>query len=281
MENMQQQTINVEAARNDPNVRIYKNDAILNAERTFDSGVAAAYQATKILEYYTSQSYGRAHELFLVRMVSAGDYNLENYVTQLEDAYLQFQQTYGNPDNRVDILSLRDDVFAVPKLGNAGEPLAQSARIEAFRERLRDVTLLDERGYLTIPFATSSRRLSPLTRNHKIRKIEAEIVGADIGDTLGRVYVRQKGTGVVLSLPGDTIYYRFPERTAVLDTFFNGTRVFGPEIYESDRLRDRPFINSRWDLVLNQKDELVNKDVNLKALTDIRLYVYYSDFTGY
>jgi len=134
-------------------------------------------------------------------------------------------------------------------------------------------------GYLTVPFATSLRRVSPLTRNHKLRRIEAEIIGSDVGDATGRVYVRQKGTGVVQTVAADPVYYRFPSRTAVVDTFFNGMRTFGPEIYSNDRLRDRPLINSRWDLVLNQRDEAVNQDIDLESLTDVRLYLYYTDFT--
>ncbi len=280
MDQMEEQTINVEAARNDPNSRIYKNDAILNAELAFDSAIAMAYQATKVFEYFTTQSYARLVDLFLVRMVSHGDYNLENYLTQLQDAYLDFQQQYGNPDERVDIVSLRDDIFAISRYDEKGVTLSQSDRIAAFRTRLKDVSLLDEQGYLTIPFATSLNRLSPVTSNHKIKKIEVEVVGSDVGDALGRIYLRQKGTGVVRKLDSNTDYLRFPERTAVIDPFFNGARVFGPEVYPSDRLRDRPVSNSRWDLVINQRDESVNKDINLSSVTDMRVYLYYTDFTG-
>jgi len=280
MDEMEEQTINVEAARNDPNSRIYKNDAILNAEFAFDSAITMAYQATKVFEYFTTQSYARLVDLFLVRMVSHGDYNLENYLTQLQDAYLEFQQQYGNPDERVDILSLRDDIFAISRYDDKGVTLSQADRIAAFRTRLKDVSLLDEQGYLTIPFATSLNRLSPVTSNHKIKRMEVEVVGSDVGDALGRVYLRQKGTGVIRKLDTDIEYLRFPERTAVVDSFFNGARVFGPEVYASDRLRDRPVSNSRWDLVINQRDESVNKDINLASLTDVRVYLYYTDFTG-
>jgi hypothetical protein len=280
MQEMEEQTINIEAARNDPNVRIYKNDAIINADRTFESAIAAAYQATKVYEYYTSQSYGRLGQLFLIRMISHGDYDLENYVTELEDAYLGFQQQYGNPDERVDILSLRDDIFQIPRVNNQGLAMSQSDRIAALRDKLTDVALLDEQGYLTVPFATALTRLSPLTRDHKIRRIEAEIVGSNVGDTVGRVYLRQKGTGIVRSVTSDVIYYRFPQLTAVVDTFFNGVRALGAEIYTNDRMRDRPYMNSRWDLVINQKDESVNQDIDLRSVTDVRLYLYYTDFTA-
>ena len=60
---------------------------------------------------------------------------------------------------------------------------------------------------------------------------------------------------------------------------FNGNRVFTPEVYRSYRMRDRPFVNTSWELVLNQKDEKANQDIDLNSITDIRLYIYYTDFT--
>lgn len=78
-----------------------------------------------------------------------------------------------------------------------------------------------------------------------------------------------------------TNYYRFPERTAVVNPFFNGRREFTADVYRNDRLRDRPFVNSNWEFALNQVDEAVNKDLDLTALTDILFYVYYTDFTSY
>ncbi len=277
---MEEQTINVEAARNDPNVRIYKNDAIINADLAFESAIAAAYQATKVFEYYSSQSYEHLMDLFLVRMVNYGDYNLNNYLTQLQDAYLSFQQQYGNPDDRVEILSLRDDVFAIARLDPSGQPITQADRIAQFRGRLKDVSLLDEQGDLTSPFATAINPLSPVTRTHTVKRLEAEISGSDVGDTVGRIYVRQKGTGVVSAVNGDPLYYRLPAVTAVINPFFNGVRVFTSDIYDNDRMRDRPVANSRWDLVINQKDETANMDIDLNSVTDIRLYVYYTDFTA-
>src|SRR5690606_6846012 len=43
----EQLAINVQAARTDPNVRIYKNDAILNADRSFEAALKEAYKATR------------------------------------------------------------------------------------------------------------------------------------------------------------------------------------------------------------------------------------------
>ena len=276
---LEQQTINVAAARDDPNIRIYKNDDVILADRFFQAALRDVYSATRVFEYFTSQSYARKDQLFLVSMVAHGDYNLQAYLLELENAYREFQQQYGNPSTRVAIVSLRDDVLAIPRLDAAGCALTQAGRIALFTQRLNDASYLDERGYLTMPFSTTLSGVSPLTRNHKVLAVEAEIIGSDLGDTVGRVYLRQRGTGLILAVTGEKAYYRFPDLTAVVNPFFNGVRTFGSEVYRNDRMRDRPFVNTHWDLVLNQKDETANQDINLNSLTDVRLYVYYTDYT--
>jgi len=281
MEEAEQLAINLQAARSDPNVRIYRNDAIVNADITFEDAIKAAYKATKVYEYYTSQSYAELDKLFLIRMIQYGEYNLENYLTNLENDFHDFQEQYGRPDLRVAILSLRDSIFNIPRLDDDGAAISQADRIAMMRDRLADVTLLDSEGYLTISFSTDFQSLSPLTRNHKIEYIEVEMIGSDLGDTVGRIYLKQGGTSVVSSLEGEKVYYSFPQHTAVLNPYFNGDRVFGDDIYRSVRLRDRPYVNTSWDLVINQRDESVNQDIDLQSLTDIRFYVYYSDFTAY
>jgi len=112
----------------------------------------------------------------------------------------------------------------------------------------------------------------------------------DVGDSVGRAYLRQAGTGSVEGTDGRRRFYAFPPRTAVINLGFNGDdRIFGPaggevtgptsSIYRSYRFRDRPFVNSSWQLVINQRTEEVNEDINLTGLDDIVLYVYYTDFT--
>ena len=278
-EQAEQLLVDVEAARNDPNVRIYRNDAVWNADLAFDDALRAVYRATRVFEYYTSQSYAKRDQLFLMRMVTAGQYNLENYLVELDNAFFEFGERFGAPDRRVQILSLRDDIMQIPLMDDRGRPYSRGERIERMREQLRDVKLLDSRGYLELPFSTSLGTLSPLTRNHKLRFVEVDVVGSDVGDTLGRVYLRAAGTGAVHNLAGDKDYYTFPERTAVIDTFFNGNRVFDPGVYRSARLRDRPLVNTLWEFVINQRDEEVNEDIDLQSLTDIRLLLHYTDFT--
>ena len=273
--------INVEAARNDPNVRIYRNDAIINADIAFNDALQAAYRATKVFEYYTSQTYAPKEQLFLIRMVTAGDYNLENYLMQLQNEYYEFEEQFGNPDIRVTVLSLRDDIMQIPTLDDSGAAISQGERIDMMREKLGSVDLLDKNGYLSIPFSTALDELSPLTRNHKVAYVETDIVGADVGDTVGRIYLRQAGTGVIRNVSDEKDYYVFPERTAVINSFFNGNRLFTPEVYRNYRFRDRPMVNTLWEMMINRRDEAVNKDIDLQSLSDIRLYVFYTDFTAF
>jgi hypothetical protein len=275
----QQLLIDVEAARNDPNVRIYRNDAVINADIAFDDAMRAAYRATRMYEYYTSTSYARLDELFVIRLASRGRPNIEGYLVDLENAFQEFEEELGLPDARISILSLRDDILQIPYFDEHGRALTEDARARMMRKRLDDPALLDRNGYVTIPFGTNLESLSPLTRNHKIRYLEANIIGGSTGDRLGRVYVRQRGTSVVRSVHDATQYYVFPERTAVLDVFFNGNRVFQPEVYQNLRLRDRPYANTLWEIVINRRDEAVNADIDFSSLTDLQLFVHYTDFT--
>jgi len=41
--------------------------------------------------------------------------------------------------------------------------------------------------------------------------------------------------------------------------------------------KDRPL----WELVINQRDESVNRDIDLQSLSDIRVLVFYNDFTSF
>lgn len=274
-------SLEAQVARNDPNTRIFKNDAIINAEIAFDAALREAYRATRVFEYYTSQSYARRAELNLVRLVGNGQYNLENYLADLEDAYFVFLETYGRPDARVEILSMRDDILAIPRV-DGDNVLTMADRVELFRAALSDPQWRDPEGQIRVPFSTALDRLSPLTRNHKISYIEAEIIGSNVGDAVGRIYLRASGTSMTVPLgsAGMNNFYRFPERTAVVNTLFNGVRAFEPSVYQNDRLRDRPYVNTNWEILFSPHSEYANRDIDLSSLSDVRVYIHYNDFTA-
>ena len=67
-----------------------------------------------------------------------------------------------------------------------------------------------------------------------------------------------------------------------MNPFFGGTRYFeSSDVYRNFRLRDRPYANTASELVINQRDEPANQDLDLQSLNDIRLYVFYTDFTAF
>jgi hypothetical protein len=270
--------VNVAAAWDDPNVRVYKNDAIINSELAFEAAVREAYTATKVFEYYTSQTYAGLDKLFLVRMVQYGNPNLDQYLLDLDDAFQAFQQKYGKPEDRVLILSLLNDVLRVSELGPNSAALTKQQQREAMRKLLAGNQYRDGDGRLVFPFSTVVDKLSPLTFNHKIKSIEAEIT-PKIGDDQARVYLVQRGTGVVKNTAGTLNYTALPRRQAVVDAFFEGKKPLDASVYGNETLRDRPVVNAAWDLVIDPQAEAVNRDLDLGALDDIRLYVYYTDFT--
>jgi hypothetical protein len=280
-EETEQLAINVAAAQNDPNVRIYQNDAVINADVSFSDALSMAYRLTRVYEYYSSQSYAKKEQLFLIRMVTAGQYNLENYLLELDNEFLAFQDQFGNPDIRVLALSLRDDILKVPYLSPTGIALTESQRIKIMQDQLRDVRALDSNGYLTLPFSTNVRALSPLTRNHKIEHVEVDLQGGKMGDNVARVYLRMSGTGSVRTVNDETDFFVFPSRLAVINASLQGSKVYDSAVYRSYRFRDRPLVNTLWELVINQRDELVNKDIDLGTVSDIRVVLYYTDFTAF
>lgn len=276
-----QLAVDVEAARNDPNIRLYRNDSILEADRTYEEARREAYRATKVFEYYTAQSYPDVDSLLDVRMVSHGGITLEAYLSELSEAFYQFQENYGNDDLRLQIVSLRDDIFDIPRLGPNGQATTDAERREEFQRRLQDPTLLDARGYRRIPFATDILDMSPATLNHKIAYVEIDVLANTTpSETIARMYLEQSGTSTVRQVDDDLTFYALPKRTAVIDVLFNNVRWFGPELYKSELLKDRPVVNTRWDLVINTKDETANDDLDLSQITDIRILLFYTDFAA-
>lgn len=266
--------IRVESARNDPNVRLYRNDAILNADASFDLAMRHVYRLTRVYEYYTSQSYPGLDRLFRIRMVSRGDDNLDRYVAELRDSFLTFEEDRRSSASRVTRISLMTDVFGIPR------SLPQGERERQFRERLSNPSFLDANGHVIVPFRTDVGQLSPCTRNHKINFIEVAIQGADLGDDEANVMVWQEGTGSIETFEEGTRFYRLPPQLSIVQAYFGrNNTVFDPSVYRRMELRDRPYADTQWRLSLDLRDDPHNTDLVLANITDIYLYVYYTDFT--
>lgn len=283
MSEAEEMTISVQAARNDPNVRIYRNDAVIAADRTFYEAIAYAYRLTKVYEYYTAQSYPELFKMPLIRMVSYGDFSLDEYLSDLEEAFYTFEETYGIPDSRVMVISLKDDIIKVPYTDGNGESRSVTQDSVSVADWLQSPSRLDENGYIVIPFSTSLKDLSPLTYNHKIEEIMINISGA--GGDYRRAYLRQIGTGIMRNPDGEKVMLSLPTRTAVINTFDTSPNVpivgsRDGEIFRSLRFRDYPLVNTSWELVLNLTDEQDNHGIDLSEINDIKMYIFYNDFTS-
>lgn len=283
-EQITQQAIDVQAARNDPNVRIYQNDTIIAAERNFNGAMRAAYEATLVYEYYTGTTYKDKHKIYLIRMVQYGDVTLEGYLSDLETAFRDFESTNGKPDLRVMILSLRDDILRIPRTAADGRALNDIERSQLLQKALIDPKNINSEGIIHFPFSISVNksegRVSSRTINHKITYVEADLGGTQVGDRIGRINLVQKGTGVVRVAKDNLTYYTLPQRTAIINLFFNGVKDLDDKtVYKNYRLRDRPLGNTHWEIqfdLLNEKD---NQDIDLTSVSDLQIYIYYTDFT--
>ena len=262
-----------------------------------------------MFEFAASRSYAALDELFLVRMVRAGDDNLLRYVSDLEDATYELQEQTGRPDTRVLVLSLRDDVLGVPRYDGdpqAGlRPLSHAERVEHFRRQLLASRQSDERGRISVAFSTELEDLSPRTWGHKVLSIEAQIVGSGLPEAAARLYLVQDGASVVRTADGDRLPYGLPPVTAVLDAgsgvarsappgtslpapLLRGQRSGGGEVADaplgryrrSFRFRGRPVVNSGWRLLLDLQDEPENAGLRLGMIDDVVLRIFYTDFTA-
>ena len=70
--------------------------------------------------------------------------------------------------------------------------LTEGERTALLRAALSDGANYDREGMLKFAFSTECDQLSPLTVDHKILFIEAEVTGSDVGEDGGRVYLRQR-----------------------------------------------------------------------------------------
>ena len=269
----EQLAIKVQSARNDPNIRLFKNAAVEDADKSFKDALEDAYRATVIVEYYTQQSYPDFQRLYLARMVGRGEDNLENYIYDLQRFYRGFEEQNGAPALRVLKLSLKYDILGIDKAETT------NAQAEAFRRELVSPEHLAGDGTLSFDFSTNLDLVSPQTAIHKIDHVEVNIA-ADRGDGVGRVYLTQRGTGLLVGLDGERQYRAFPELTTVVNAYFGGVKspLFDPELYTDERLRDRPLLNTLWTLGLNLDAEVVNRDIDLTTFNDIEVFIFYRDF---
>lgn len=276
----EQLRINAEAAFQDPNRRIYRNAAVYNADLSFESAIRNAYRATLMLEYFMGRSYEGRGELFLVRLVQNGFYNLTIYLNELEDTYEEFREEFGVRAVRVERLSLRDDLLPLHRAEN-GIAFTRTEERQSLFDMISDPVFINADGQLEFDFRTSVEDLSPCTFNHQIDHIETVMVGGSSpgSDQEADLLVWQEGTGTILDEVGDPVFYRLPARLTVSNPRFDGATFYDPAVYRRFEMRQRPYLNSTWRLILDQRNP-ENADIDLRTLEDIHLYIYYTDFTN-
>jgi hypothetical protein len=280
-EESQQMAISIEASRNDPNTRIYRNDTVQRADSTFARAIAKAYRATKAYEYLTGKSYADISSLLLIRMITRGQPNLADYMANLKDAYDHFTEHYIDAPG-VMVVSLMDDVLDIPRIGLDGLAIPVGERQRLLRQRLNSPELLNKDGFVEMPFATLLWRIPLLSAMSKIDHIEVEFSGSNVGDAQGHLQVTQQGTSTLQRLDGTTWFLRLESGQALANIFFNGFRAHvagNADFYKNRQLKDRPVVNGDWKLVLDQRADIDNQDIDLNSITDVKLYIYYTFYT--
>jgi len=300
--------VHVAAARDDPNVRVLRNDAIINADASFRRALRSAFRATRALEYHAAESYAGLERLLLVRTVRAGQDNVLRYLDGLEDRFYELQEQAGPPDTRVLVRSLRDDLLDVPRYSDTAgmRPLSHAERVEEMRRTLRSAAYRDGQGRISVPFSTDLDGVSPRTWGHKVLSVEATLVGPGRAAAGARLYLVQDGVGLVRNAAGDRRAYALPPVNAVVDAGPlaagdppAGSSVPAPLLRRTDarglpvvtsaplglyrrsfRFRDRPLVNSGWRLVIDLVGEPENGPLRLGGLDDVVLRFTYTDYTA-
>jgi hypothetical protein len=275
-------SINKQAARSNPNFRIYKDDSVRNAEIAFKKLLTEAYKSTVIYEYHTSQTYPERDNLHMSRMVDYGEYNLQNYIYDLEDAFWAFEDHYGLAELRVLPLSLRDDIFESMRVGPNGKAFSERAVKDSVEEWLN--RSMDETGRAMLSFNIGSKHVSPSTRVHKVAYVEACIEKQTASAAQHpRIYLDMSGTSLVWALGGGWRDYDFGGRPAVVTArWCSGSDYsWDPKIFRSQKFTQRPLFNNQWDLSINFTGEPANVKYGPDQFDELQIFFYYFEFTDF
>jgi hypothetical protein len=277
-------SINKQAARNNPNFRIYKDDSVRNAEVAFKKLLTEAYKSTVIFEYHTSQTYAFKEELYLSRMVDYGEYNLQNYIYDLEDAFWEFEDHYGLAELRVLPLSLRKDIFNGMRVAPNGKAFSERDMKDSVQEWLN--RSMDETGKAELSFKIGPNLVSPSTRVHKVSYVEACVEKQTAAAAKHpRIYLDMAGTSSVWSLGEEFTdrFYDFGGRPAVVTArWCSGSDYsWDPKIFQSQKFTQRPLFNNQWDLTINFTTEPANAGYGPEQFDELQLFFYYFEFTDF
>jgi len=281
---MRELTINKQAARNNPNFRIYRDDSVRNAEIAFKKLLSEAYKSTLVYEYYTSQSYPFKQELNLSRMINYGEYNLQNYIYDLEDAFWEFEDHFGVPELRVLPLSLKNDIFPGMNVASDGVAFSARERNDSVKRWLENS--LDENGVATISFVIGPPDVSPGTRVHKVSYVEACVEKQTAAAAQHpRVYLDMAGRSRMWALGSafTELEYDFGGRPSVVTArWCSGSDYsWDPKIFQSQKYTQRPLFNTKWELKINFTTEPANQGYGPEDFDDLKIFFYYHEYTEF
>jgi uncharacterized Zn-finger protein len=281
---MRELTINKAAARNNPNFRIYRDDNVRNAEIAFKKVLAEAYKATLVFEYYTSQTYAFRNELLLARMINYGEYNLQNYIYDLEDAFWEFEDYFGVPELRVLPLSLKNDIFPGMRVAPGGKPYSEREMEDSVEDWLK--YSLNEDGTARVSFQIGPEHISPNTRVHKISYVEACVEKQTAAAAQHpRIYLDMNGTSSIWGLGerSTSNFYSFGSRPSVVTArWCSGSDYsWDQKIFQSQKYTQRPLFNTEWELSINFTTEPANKIYRPEDFDDLKLFFYYYEYTDF
>ena len=281
---MKELTINKAAAQNNPNFRIYRDDNVKNAEFAFKKVLAEAYKATKVYEYYTSQSYDGYSHLLQARMINYGENNLQNYLYDLEDAFWEFEDKYGTPELRVLPLSLKKHIFPGMRVSPRGEAYSEREMNNSVQEWITHS--LNEGGVANLSFRIGPEHVSPGTRVHKISYVEACVKNPhQPAARHPRVYLQMDGTSHIWELGKTTIDqpYNFESRPSIVTARWCTGEDFSwdAKIFQSNKFTQRPLFNTNWELSINFIEEPANTNYLPENFEDLHLFFYYYEYTDF
>ncbi len=302
----------------DPTQRLERDATAVVAEQTFEELLRYTYLTAKAFEYETNVSYAPLARLFAIRSVyQARDFNggIERFLTDMDVAYNDYRASVGNPQPRQDIISLRRDIFGLADpyyigscsvAGGACEsgrgtcladPRSGDLRCKSnadartlFRQKLLDGGFTDSKGRLSIPFATNVNPGNPIFStnifNDRIKSIRVDLIGSNLGDDQGVVYIEQGGTSFVRTPAGfagsaneSVRQWNVRPWRAAIAASFNGQFSLPPEVVNNTELFGRSVAFANWAVVIDRTNEPRNTDIDFSTLEDIRIIVLHEGYT--
>ena len=263
----------------DPTFRLYRDQVGMQWADQMTLARKWAFLATRALEYTTNQSFANAGEVFAD--ATAGD--LSNYLSLLSSTYQSDQLTNGWDQDRVDILSLRRDVFGYlqPVPDPAGGTMSPEQQFEAL---LLSPKSRDAEGNLKLAFDTEAAAggldfFSSDVCEDRIADIKMNLVSSALTGSIAYVGLTQQGEARLADCaqPGTATSYTLSTKAAQVTAGLNLPRTAetDPSYPANTDLYERPVLASSWILSIDTHGEPQNAWVDLGQIEDIEIWIHH------